>query len=341
MFEWVDDDGLSARSVLRRLNELKIRPRKGASAWSKSSVLRILRNEMYAGTWYYNKFQGCEPRNPAASPRYRRRSKCSVRRRPRNEWLPLTLPEAFTIVPRERWERAQRQLDQNIAFSPRNEKHSYLLKGLVRCGACGSRYVGDPCHGKFYYRCHARCKKLPSVYEAALDEAVKRAVKEIMVDPAVILQPLRQLDEAGVRERSLQQNSAAEIEREARRINSEEQRLLEAYRIGIISPTQLAEQLEGLKTRRAALDVQRSEAERKEVIASAETRGAVVDYCAEAAKNLESFSLEDWRQFIRTVVTGVVFRDAQITILGRIPIEGAESTGPSEQRFHRAVRLRQ
>src|ERR1035438_6420109 len=50
MFEWVDQDGLSARRVLNRLNELRISPKKGAAQWAKSSVLRILRSEMYAGT---------------------------------------------------------------------------------------------------------------------------------------------------------------------------------------------------------------------------------------------------------------------------------------------------
>ena len=102
MFEWVDRDALSARRVLNRLNERKIRPRKGAARWGKSSVLRILRSEMYAGVWHYNKFQGCEPRNPIMSPRYRRRSKCSLRQRPKTEWLPLVLPESLQIVPRQR-----------------------------------------------------------------------------------------------------------------------------------------------------------------------------------------------------------------------------------------------
>src|ERR1035441_6252194 len=172
MFEWVDRDGLSARRVLNRLDELRIQPRKKAASWGKSSVLRILHSEMYAGVWHYNKFQGCEPRNPTASPRYRKRTKCSTRQRTKSEWLPLALPESLQIVPRERWERVQRQLERNIMFSPRNEKHAYLLKGLVRCGACGARYVGDPCHGKFYYRCIARCKKLPSISETKLGNLV-------------------------------------------------------------------------------------------------------------------------------------------------------------------------
>jgi site-specific DNA recombinase len=61
MFHWVDQEGLSGRQVLIRLNERGITPRKGAATWAKSSVLRILHNEMYAGVWYYNKHRSCEP----------------------------------------------------------------------------------------------------------------------------------------------------------------------------------------------------------------------------------------------------------------------------------------
>src|SRR5229473_7386146 len=190
MFEWVDQEGLSARRTLNRLNTLKIPPKKGAASWGKSSVLRILRNEMYAGVWHYNKFQGCEPRNPAASPQYRRRTKCSVKLRPRNEWIPLLLPEPLRVVPRDRWERVQQQISRNITFSPRNGKHAYLLQGLMWCGGCGARYTGDPCHGKYYYRCIARCKKMPSVRESVVDSAVKQAVASVMLRPEVILEPL-------------------------------------------------------------------------------------------------------------------------------------------------------
>jgi len=149
MFQWVDGEGLSARRVQMRLNELKIPPRNGASTWGKSSVLRILHCETYAGVWHYNKFQSCEPKNPTTSPRYRKRAKCSIKQRPRNEWIPLELPKALEIVPRDRWNRVQEQLKRNITFSSRNGKHAYLLSGLIRCGGCGARYVGDPCHGRF------------------------------------------------------------------------------------------------------------------------------------------------------------------------------------------------
>ena len=320
MFEWVDQEGLSAKRVLGRLNQLKINPKKAGPQWAKSSVLRILRNEMYAGTWYYNKFQCCEPRNPGASARYRKRAKCSVRQRPKGEWLPVELPESLEIVPHDRWERVQRQLTQNIAFSPRNEKHAYLLKGLVRCGGCGRPYVGEPCHGKFYYRCIARCKKVRTVREEALSDVVKEAVRRIILTPNVILEPLHKLEAAEASNKARQDELAREIENQAKAIDAEEQRLLEAYRMVIISPAQLGQQMEKLKARRAALDLQRTEARPDNTIPPEQIETAVKDYCGEAARNLASFTRNQWREFLRTIIETVVFCGDTITVRGRIPL---------------------
>ena len=178
VFGWVDAEGLSANRVARQLNEQRVPPRKSA-VWGKSSVLKILHNEMYAGVWHYNKFQCCEPRQRRSKVAYRKRIKSSLRLRPREEWIPLELPERLRLVHRDRWQRVQIRLRQNIVFSPRNEKHQYLLKGLVQCGGCGSRLVGDPCHGRFYYRCSRRCKRLPAIREYRLDKRVVDAVQRM------------------------------------------------------------------------------------------------------------------------------------------------------------------
>ena len=84
MFRWVDAGSLSARKVVDRLNELGIPPRKRGRLWAKSSVLRILRNEVYAGVWYYNKHQSCEPIRPPKNGGYRKSSKTGLRKR---NWL--------------------------------------------------------------------------------------------------------------------------------------------------------------------------------------------------------------------------------------------------------------
>jgi len=127
---------------------------------------------MYIGVWHYNKLQCCEPRQRRTKSAYRKRLKSSVRQRPREEWIPLELPASLQLIPRDRWERVQATLKRNITFSPRNEKHPYLLKGLVRCGGCGARYGGDSWHGRFYYRCLARCKRLPAVREFRLERLI-------------------------------------------------------------------------------------------------------------------------------------------------------------------------
>jgi site-specific DNA recombinase len=193
MFDWVDGESLSGSRVARRLNELRLPPRKSA-VWGKSSVLRILHNEMYAGVWHYNKLQCCEPRQRRTRVPYLRRLKSSVRRRPRKEWIPLQLPKLLQLVSKDRWARVQKLLKRNICFSPRNEKHFYLLKGLIRCGGCGRRYVGDNWHGRFYYRCSTRCKLLPAVRDYRLDNIVVDAVEALATEHPATGQPLRQGD---------------------------------------------------------------------------------------------------------------------------------------------------
>ncbi len=323
MFRWVDDEGLSARRVMNRLTELKLPPKNGATVWAKSSVLRILQNEMYAGTWHYNKFQGCEPAR--ASPGYRKRKKCSLRARPRAEWLPLVLPASLQIISRERWLRVQQQLARNRVFSPRNEKHSYLLKGLIRCAGCGARFVGDPCHGKFYYRCWARCKKVRTIRDSTLDGVVKGEVRRVLLKPDLIVAPLRDLERAENSECETRNRAADKVEHDQKRLEREEQRLLDAYRTGVISPAQLGKQLEQLKSRKTVLDQLRSELQHQ-LPPPEEIETSVVDYCAQASQNLDHFSDAEWRDLLRTVIRSITFDGQQVRIRGAIPIGDAGCT---------------
>src|SRR5438128_4369549 len=109
MFDWVDKEGLSAQKVTERLSELHVTPRKGGKRWGKASVLRILRCEMYAGIWHYNKHMGCEPESPTHNDHYRKSLKSSTRRRAKSEWIPLILPERLKIIERDQWQRVQQQ----------------------------------------------------------------------------------------------------------------------------------------------------------------------------------------------------------------------------------------
>jgi len=119
-------------------------------------VSSIINNEVYAGTWYDNK--------------YRWVSKTQRKPRPREEWVPVLVPP---IITRELWEAAQVRLAQNRR-QVRGSKRQYLLAGALRCADCGSAYTGHSTVGNAgrttysYYACRGntpeyknrRCRQL-------------------------------------------------------------------------------------------------------------------------------------------------------------------------------------
>src|SRR5713226_5008700 len=101
--------------------------------------------------------------------------------------------------------------------------------------------------------------QLPSIRETVLDSAVKSAVQQVILKPELIIEPLGQLDEAEASERKQHANIVQHTEREMKTLQREEERILQAYRIALISPTQLGRQLEDLKAKRTALELRQSE----------------------------------------------------------------------------------
>src|SRR5690348_3923614 len=107
MYAWVDKEGLSARRVVERLNTIGARPRKGAARWAKSSVLRVLRSQTYAGVWHYNKYESFEPKEEHRTVRYRRSLKTSLRVRDHADWIAVPLSEDLCLVSVDEWKRVQ------------------------------------------------------------------------------------------------------------------------------------------------------------------------------------------------------------------------------------------
>lgn len=315
IFAWVDEERVTGREVVRRLRAEGLRPRKG-ERWAQSSVFRLLRNETYAGVWYYYKH---ESRAPKRTPRDAAKTTCQLR--DRADWLPLVLPEQLRLVERDRWERVQRQIDRNRAFSPRSSKHFYFLSGLVRCGGCRARYVGDPNHGHFAYRCWARCRKMPMIRERALDAAVWNAVAEAILKPEVIAAGVQSLaqDDAKAARRAAEDGVVAE--RALEQLQAEEDRLLEAYRLGVLSPTALGRGLDTVKRRRAGVENGRPAGTRVTVPPAR----SIAEYCSQAAQRLKKLTPHERREFLRLLVEDVVFEGTRIRIRGAIPrIEGDE-----------------
>lgn len=329
MYDWVDREALSARQVVVRLNARGLFPRKGR-VWQRSSVLRILRSQVYTGIWHFNKHQRCEPTRSTIRG-YRRSLRSSSRVRPKTEWLAVPLPERLSLIRPEQWEKVQKQLDRNVAFSPRNSKHTYFLAGLVRCGSCDASYTGDPSHGRFAYRCIRRCGRIPSIKEEFLNATVWTAVEEALKNPNVIIEGLKAI------QGDLPTASGEgkdELSRGLEQIRLEEARILEAYRLSILTPEQLALQLQALKQRRRLLESATGTAGRHDAIPKGVLNGSIRRVCAVVGKQLDQLDASGQRTVLRTLLTKVIFHGDRVRLIGCLPMDNDGSgADPNHRRI--------
>jgi len=146
----------SQREIIRELSKRNIRPREGKNYWGRSSIGKVLTNETYIGTTYFNKRQRIELENPKN--KYRRVVKNGLRLRDRSEWIPI---KVSSILDEDIFQTVQGLLKRNTKIN-RVKSSPYLLSGLIKCGYCGSSYCGEKYHGEPYYRCNNRHKTFPN-----------------------------------------------------------------------------------------------------------------------------------------------------------------------------------
>lgn len=105
--------------------------------------------------------------------------------------------------------------------------------------------------------------------------------------------------------------------------------MLEAYRSGVLSASQLGPQLQGLGERRSAAMAATNRLTSIPPVGP-EDEKAIRDYCAEAAANLASFSREEWQALIRSLIKRIVFDGENITIEGLVTASRAGQGVASE-----------
>ncbi|MEY4763135.1 MAG: hypothetical protein RLZZ200_2991, partial [Pseudomonadota bacterium] len=215
-------DGWAPIAIARDLNQRGV-PSPGATlkradkvpAWSVSTIagdarrgLGILNVDTYRGV----KVWGRTARVRSAADSQRRR--CILK--PRSEWVVLPV-ERLRIVSDDLWQRVKaRQESQSIAVGGRvadgiqrarrkseGKRGQYLFSGLLRCDACGSRFVmADDrsyiCSGNLYGRgCTVRLRVRRSVVE----DKILQSVREDLLSPEVLQEVRARLAKA-VQQRS-------------------------------------------------------------------------------------------------------------------------------------------
>ena len=131
--------GSTVMAECRRLNALGLPPPRRYKAhqsarqavqWHPHRLIRLLRNPVYRGVHETHSRHGV---------------------------IPHPVP---ALVTDEVWEAAQAQLVTNRRLPKTNAQRTYPLRGLLRCGQCGTLYVGETLRPRrkvfHYYRCGQR-----------------------------------------------------------------------------------------------------------------------------------------------------------------------------------------
>ena len=125
----VEQAGTAA--IARFLTEQGYRTYTGSTVWKPGSILKILRNEKYAGDLVQKK---------SYTPDYLTHEKKANR----GEVPLVIIPNHHEpIISRELWDMAQERLHTNNKHRPgTSHSNRYVFSGKIRCGECGAAFVG-------------------------------------------------------------------------------------------------------------------------------------------------------------------------------------------------------
>ena len=224
-------EGKGAHVIARELNQAGIAPPR-AERWSENTILRMLRNEKYAGDLRQKKYITVD---------YLTHRK--VENRGQEEQLYLR-DHHQAIVSRETWEGVQRELKRRSAARQGGERHSarYWPSGRVWCGGCGAPYIPRTSRrkdGSVYksWGCRDSCG-MRMVNDKSLLTCGRFGLERLWADAEGELADLAGQIE---RMRSGEKTEPAERTRKQREAERRLRRALEGYLDGVISAKELEE----------------------------------------------------------------------------------------------------
>jgi site-specific DNA recombinase len=332
VYQWLVEEQLTVRQIVKRLNASGWRPRCGKAHWATSTLHHVLADPVYTGTAYFNRYHYRQPRRPyrPQSPRSREAS-CRVRR-PREDWIGVNVP---VIIDEETYQRAQTQLARNSHLSFRhNVRHSYLLRCLLRCGLCGLNMFGrtyaatatSPEHR--YYYCKGkdligsgRTERCPqrTIKAHELEAVVWRHIEKLLRRPA---QLLAQFATLGSEPDTKAQAELQRLQGQEQRLTREEARLLDAYQAGFLSLAELGQRRALLTQRRTVLQEQREHQDRvrqHELHAHAVLTD-LTHFCARIRQRLPRVTLAEKQTLLQLLIDRIVVGADTIEIQHVIPL---------------------
>ena len=132
IFRKYTEEQMCTSQIARFLTGAGYRTGRGNTAWTSGSIIRILKNEKYVGDLIQKK---------TYTPDYLTHSKKANR----GQVPMITITDHHEpIIRRELWNLTQDRLQRNNKHKKGESSHSnrYVFSGKIKCGQCGSSFVG-------------------------------------------------------------------------------------------------------------------------------------------------------------------------------------------------------
>jgi hypothetical protein len=326
------ETGRSIRQIAMDLLDRGIASPTGNRTWGTSTITRLLNNEAYIGTVYYNRRESLEGNGPRGARNHKTRN----RERPREEWIPIPVP---AIIDRDTFDRVKQIKRDNSKWNPRGAEWGvWLLRGLIECGHC---HLGCNCHRmrgrngtwhRYYYcrghdvlRAHSPEGRCPerNIRADELDNYVWAQVRQALLDPRQLIAGERAViagtpaDENELVTVQLKQLDTALDGNER-----EHTRLLDAYQAGLLELDELTTRTATLTARRDQLAQEKTTLTKRSAELATENRlrRRLAGFAEQIAGSLDDLDIDGRRRLLRLVIEKIRVTGWRVEIHLKIPL---------------------
>lgn len=280
----------------------------GGKGWSKTSLYKILTNEIYTGVQIWGK-------------------------KSKRDLKPIRIENACpAIVSAEVFAKVQALLKSRSFknIHPQRVASNYLLSGLIKCGLCGKAMVGqDAKSGKFkYYVCGTLLKKGSGSCESHyinsrnFEKLVIDKIRENILTERNLTELVHMVNEEMDAAASGYREQLDTILAEITDVDHRLDRLYDAIETGKLTLDDLSPRIKQLKTRREQLEAKQWELEwqlksRKVELSDIKT---VTNYVNELRDLLNESTIAERKSFIKSFVKEVVVTGDQVKMEYTIPM---------------------
>ena len=306
-------DGLNADGI----------PAPKGGKWSESTIHQMLHNLHYAGfiVWGVST-KGQEPPVIAEG---------------RHE----------PIVSKEEFDQATQVLasKHRDVINPRQVSSEYMLTSMLRCGLCGEKLTG--LYSKEarirYYVCTERkhhaiagCE-LPFVNVQKCDSEVLRVILDELLAPENLQTAIDLISKELSGPYEQQASTVSTLEGQIRKVQEQQERVMQAYEAGAYSVTDFAKRVDPLRRSEADLAKRKADAESElnqqaAVIAKPQM---VLDFAKDVGEFIRHSSAKDRKQVLKKFIKTVWVYPGRVKIIYSIPLPrdaGNSETKPGPEK---------